>query len=157
MPSPTWTTRRIEERDWESWSRLFKSYGDFYESPISDEQLKLVWSWIHDEGSVEALAVLANDDAAEPVGIAHLRSWVRPLKGEVAGYLDDLFIDPDYRGTGAVDALFDAIRLLASDRGWSIVRWTTAEDNSRAQAAYERVSARTGWITYEMTVGDRPG
>jgi ribosomal protein S18 acetylase RimI-like enzyme len=75
-----------------------------------------------------------------------------PLKGEIAGYLDDLYVDPDFRGSGAVDALFDAITALGTERGWSIVRWTTADDNHRAQAAYNRVAARTGWVTYELTV-----
>lgn len=155
MPNPNWITRPIEQTDRESWGRLFRSYGEFYESPISDQQLQTVWSWIHDDQSVVAIAVVAAGDASEPVGIAHLRPWVRPLKGEIAGYLDDLFVDPDFRGAGAVDALFDAIKALAVENGWSIVRWTTAEDNHRAQAAYERVSVRTGWVTYEMATGQR--
>lgn len=151
MSNPTWITRPIEEHDWEAWCRLFRSYGEFYENPISDDQLRLVWSWIHKDRSIDAIAVIDDRDLAGPIGIAHLRSWIRPLRGEIAGYLDDLFVDPAFRGTGAVDALFDAVRVLAVDRGWKIVRWTTAEDNHRAQAAYERVASRTGWITYEMS------
>jgi RimJ/RimL family protein N-acetyltransferase len=152
MSSTTWTTRPIEQRDWEAWSRLFRQYGDFYEHSISEDQLRLVWSWIHDERSVEAIAVVAEGDQSEPAGFAHLRSWVRPLRAEIAGYLDDLFVDPEFRGSGAVDSLFDAIRVLGAERGWNIVRWTTAEDNLRARAAYDRVAARTGWITYEMAL-----
>lgn len=154
MSNPTWKTRAIEQRDWAAWSRLFKSYGEFYKTPITEEQLRLVWSWIHEAGSVEAIVVVA-DDSSEPAGIAHLRSWVRPLRGEIAGYLDDLFVDPEFRGTGAVDALFEAINHLGVERDWNIIRWTTADDNHRAQAAYERVAARTGWVTYELAVESR--
>src|SRR6476619_6192370 len=118
MSDATWTTRPLEQRDWDAWSRLFKGYGEFYESPISDEQLQLVWSWIHEDRSIDGIAVVVEGDAGEPVGIAHLRSWVRPLKGEIAGYLDDLFVDPAFRGSGAADALFDAIRAIGVDRGW---------------------------------------
>lgn len=157
MSKLTWTTRPIEQRDWETWCRLFQAYGDFYNSPLSEENLRLVWSWIHDDRSVEAIAVVPAGDSTEPVGIAHLRSWVRPLKGEIAGYLDDLFVDPDLRGSGAADALFDAIRAMGVDRGWSIVRWTTADDNYRARSAYDRVATRTGWITYEMDLSNRTG
>jgi ribosomal protein S18 acetylase RimI-like enzyme len=152
MSKHTWTTRPIEQRDWETWCRLFKSYGDFYETPIDEDQLRLVWSWIHEDRSVEAIAVVAEGDTGDPVGIAHLRSWVRPLRGEIAGYLDDLFVDSDFRGSGAVDALFNAVTELGAERGWSIVRWTTADDNYRARTAYDRVAARTGWITYEMHI-----
>jgi ribosomal protein S18 acetylase RimI-like enzyme len=155
MSSLTWTTRPIEQRDWHAWCRLFKAYGSFYDVVISEDQLRRVWSWIHEDHSVEAIVVVAQGDVTEPVGLAHLRSWVRPLRGEIAGYLDDLFVDPDSRGSGAVDALFDAIAELGVDRGWSIVRWTTADDNYRARSAYEHVATRTGWITYEMDIKNR--
>jgi GNAT superfamily N-acetyltransferase len=152
MSTTAWTTRPIEQRDRETWSRLFTGYGEFYETPISEDQLRLVWSWIHDDQSVTAIAVVAEDGSDEPVGIAHLRSWVRPLRGEIAGYLDDLFVDPDFRGSGAANALFDAIHALGVEHGWSIIRWTTADNNYRARSAYDRVATRTGWITYEMAV-----
>ena len=57
---------------------------------------------------------------------------------------------------GAVDALFAAIRDLAVERGWDIVRWTTAEDNDRAQAVYARSAIRTTWATYDQPIGLPP-
>jgi hypothetical protein len=30
------------------------------------------------------------------------------------------------------------------------MRWTTADDNYRARATYDRLAKRTMWITYEM-------
>ena len=63
----------------------------------------------------------------------------------IAGYLDDLFVDPDARGSGAVDALFAEINRLALERNWAVVRWTTADDNYRARAVYDkRARARPG-------------
>jgi ribosomal protein S18 acetylase RimI-like enzyme len=76
---------------------------------------------------------------------------VRPLRGVVCGYLDDLFVEPAFRGSGAVDALFGEINRIALERDWAVVRWTTAEDNARARAVYDRVATRTAWITYDMT------
>jgi GNAT superfamily N-acetyltransferase len=67
------------------------------------------------------------------------------------GYLDDLFVAPDARGQGAAEALFTEIDRLARSRDWAIVRWTTADDNYRARPVYDRVPARTTWITYDMT------
>lgn len=152
MSKPNWTTRTIEQRDWDAWRRLFTDYCAFYERPVSEEQLRLVWSWIHDERLIDAIVVVEDCEGSEPVGIAHLRSWVRSLRGEIAGYLDDLYVDPEFRGSGATEALFDAIANLGVDRGWSIVRWTTAEDNYRARGAYDHVATRTHWLTYEMAV-----
>lgn len=60
---------------------------------------------------------MAVDDAGletgEPQGLAHLREWVRPLRGVIAGNLDDLYVDPGTRGTGAVEALFAEINRIA--------------------------------------------
>jgi GNAT superfamily N-acetyltransferase len=151
MSEKTWTTRPVERRDWEAWRRLFSGYCSFYERETSEEHLRRVWSWIHEERTVEAIVAVPADGDGEAVGLAHLRSWVRPLRGEIAGYLDDIFVEPAVRGTGVVEALFAAIRATALAQGWGIVRWTTADDNYRARSAYDRVATRTGWITYEMS------
>jgi GNAT superfamily N-acetyltransferase len=155
MAESFWITRPVELEDLDAWRRLFTGYCEFYERTTTENQLARVWSWIHEEKLIDAIVVVSDDDPSTPVGLAHLRSWIRPLRGEIAGYLDDLFVSPDARGTGATEALFEAIEDLAIERDWSIVRWTTADDNYRARGAYERVATRTGWITYEMSI-ERP-
>ena len=151
----TWKVRPVRPDEFEPWTRLFRGYADFYNWPTSDDHQRKVWSWIHVDGSVEALVVVPVDssgaEVGPPYGLAHLREWVRPLRGVVAGYLDDLFVDPAQRGTGAVDALFTEIGRLARERDWAIVRWTTADDNYRARAVYDKLATRTTWITYDMT------
>jgi ribosomal protein S18 acetylase RimI-like enzyme len=107
---------------------------------------------------MEALIAVEVDaggnDVGVPRGLAHLREWIRPLRGAKSGYLDDLYVDPEERGSGAVDALFDEIEAIARERGWLVVRWTTADDNYRARAKYDQVATRTNWITYDMTPQD---
>ncbi len=157
-PAATWAVRPVRDDEFEPWTKLFRGYADFYHWPTSDEHQRQIWSWIHDDGSVWALVAVPTDadgnETGPPVGIAHLRQWVRPLRGIVAGYLDDLFVDPAVRGGGAVDALFAAINAMAVERGWPMVRWTTADDNYRARTVYDRLATRTTWITYDMPVGD---
>lgn len=146
-----WVVRPIEPADRRTWNRLYRGYGEFYGESLSDERLDLVWRWIHEDGLVVALAVVSAA-GGDPVGIAHLRPFVRPLDGSVGGHLDDLFVDRTARGTGAVDALFDAMRDEAARRSWSVVRWITAADNARARAAYDKVAVATPWVTYDMAV-----
>lgn len=152
MSQTTWIVRRVEPRDREVWQSLFAGYCEFYKCETSAEQIDSVWSWIQEEHLVDAFFVEPANGGGRPVGIAHLRSWVSSLRGEKAGYLDDLYVDPEHRGTGAAESLFDAIRELAVERGWSVVHWTTADDNYRARGLYDQVAKRTGWLTYEMTV-----
>ena len=72
----------------------------------------------------------------------------------ISGYLDDLYVEPSTRGTGVVEALFAEINRLALERDWAVVRWTTADDNYRARAVYDKRATRTMWITYDMTPVD---
>ena len=156
---PRWLVRPVREDEFEAWSALFRGYADFYRWPTSDEHQRRIWGWIHDRRTVEALVAAPLDatgaETGPPLGLAHLREWVRPLRGVVCGYLDDLFVAPETRGQGAVEALFAEIDRVARARDWAIVRWTTADDNYRARSVYDRVATRTTWITYDMNTAER--
>ena len=147
-----WSVRSLQQGDRDAWERLFRGYAEFYKRSLTDEQLATVWSWIFDDQRMIALVVVPVD-GGEAVGLAHLREWIRPLRTTNNGYLDDLFVDPAKRGTGAVDALFAAIDAMAFLRAWDVVRWTTADDNHRARSVYDKVATRTMWITYDMSAG----
>jgi GNAT superfamily N-acetyltransferase len=151
----TWKVRHVRDDEFDAWTRLFRGYADFYNWPTTDDHQRQIWKWIHVDHSVEALVAVPVDDAGNetgrPEGLAHLREWVRPLRGVVCGYLDDLYVEPAVRGRGAVDALFAEMRRIASERGWAMIRWTTADDNYRARSFYDKVATRTTWITYDMT------
>jgi len=133
------------------WRELYRAYADFYQEPATAEQLDLLWSWISDpEHDVKAL--LVRDATGTAFGLAHYRPYFRPLAAAVAGHLDDLFVEPGARGTGAVDALLDALGTIARQSGWSKIRWITADDNHRARSKYDQVAERTMWVTYDMPV-----
>ena len=150
--------RPVRTDEFEAWTALFRGYATFYHRETNDEHQRQIWGWIHESKRIEALVAVAVDEqgleVGGPRGLAHLREWVRPLRGAVCGYLDDLFVDPAARGDGVVDALFAEIDRLAVERGWPVVRWTTADDNYRARAVYDKLAERTTWITYDMTAGE---
>ncbi|MER5355346.1 GNAT family N-acetyltransferase [Kitasatospora sp. NPDC002551] len=135
--------------DFPAWRELFRGYCAFYRVPIPDEKAELVWSWLTDPAH-ELDALLVRDADGTPVGFAHYRPFVRPLHGAVAGFLDDLYVAPAARGTGAVDLLLTRLRAIAAERGWNAVRWITSETNYRARGKYDQVATRTGFVTYDM-------
>jgi ribosomal protein S18 acetylase RimI-like enzyme len=130
------------------WDRLYAGYAAFYEVEQTAEMRDRVWGWI---GEGRIICLMALDQKGKPVGIAHIREFLRPLRANTAGYLDDLFVDPGLRGSGIVDELFAAAQALGQQRGWSVIRWITAENNYRARAAYDRLATRTHWVTYDLT------
>jgi ribosomal protein S18 acetylase RimI-like enzyme len=141
--------RRVEDNEFFTWLDLYTGYGEFYETPISDEKALLVWSWITDPAN-GLEAYFAVDDEGTPIGLAHVREFARPLDGSTGLYLDDLFVVPDARGEGAGTALLEELRTLAKQRGLSVVRWITAKDNQEARRLYDRVAEKTKWVTYDL-------
>ncbi|GAA2823874.1 GNAT family N-acetyltransferase [Kitasatospora sp. CM 4170] len=144
-----WTVDEPGPADFAAWRELFRGYCAFYRVPMPPEKAELVWSWLTDPAH-ELDGLLVRDTDGTPVGLAHYRPFSRPLHGAVGGFLDDLFVRPDVRGGGAVDALLARLRAIAGERGWNVVRWITADDNHRARSKYDQVATRTMFVTYDM-------
>jgi ribosomal protein S18 acetylase RimI-like enzyme len=147
----TYTVGPPSPDDSAKWRELYRAYADFYREAVTEAQLDLMWSWVTDPDH-DVSALLVRDPSGTVVGLGHYRPYYRPLAATVAGHLDDLFVVPAARGTGAVDALMEALREIARQRGWSKIRWITADDNYRARSKYDQVAERTTWVTYDMQV-----
>jgi GNAT superfamily N-acetyltransferase len=132
-----------------AWDLLYAGYAEFYGVAQTPAMRDRVWAWIHDPAH-EVEGFVALDGAGQPTGLAHFRPFARPLSATVGGFLDDLFVAPAARGSGAADALIGAVAEEGRRRGWSVIRWITAEDNLRARAVYDRVAACTKWVTYDI-------
>lgn len=142
--------RAVRAEDFPQWRELYRGYADFYRVEQTEEAAERVWSWVRDPEH-EVNALVAEDAEGRLVGLAHYRPFARPLSATVGCFLDDLFVAPERRGSGAADLLLAGLREIAAERGWSVVRWITADDNHRARGKYDQVATRTMWITYDMT------
>lgn len=131
------------------WERLYAGYAGFYEVEQSAAMRETVWQWIFDPKR-ELEALVAVESGGRVVGLAHYRPELRPLRASIAGFLDDLFVEPALRGTGVVQALMQGLAEIGRAHGWASIRWRTAEDNYRARAFYDTIAARTVFLTYEM-------
>ncbi|HWL70925.1 MAG TPA: GNAT family N-acetyltransferase [Geminicoccus sp.] len=136
-----------EHRD--DWERLYAAYAAFYKVEQTPEMRARVWGWLQDPDH-EVTGFLALDDRGKPIALAHFRPFARPLAASTGGFFDDLFVDPQARGSGAAQAIFAAIAEEGRKRGWSVIRWITAEDNYRARSVYDRVGTKTKWVTYDI-------
>lgn len=130
------------------WDVLYAAYAEYYKVEQTQQMRDRTWGWIM-EGRINCLMAL--NEEGRPVGFAHIREFLRPLSSTVAGYLDDLFVDPGQRGGGVVNVLFDAAKVLGREKNWSVIRWITRDDNYRARSVYDKVATRTNWVTYDLT------
>ncbi|MGX9962326.1 N-acetyltransferase family protein [Roseomonas sp. F4] len=136
----------------DDWDRLYAGYAAFYNVEQTAEMRARVWGWIMDPAH-PVKALVAEDAAGRPIGLAHYREFSRPLAAGAGGYLDDLFVDPAARGQRIADALIEAVTEIGRQRGWGVIRWITADDNYRGRGVYDRLATRTMWITYDRKIG----
>ncbi|MDC0535415.1 GNAT family N-acetyltransferase [Francisellaceae bacterium] len=144
------TIRKVTQNDFEAWAKLYQGYADFYQVPMNDEILNNVWTWIFDSNTSFYCLVAELD--TKLVGFMHYRAMPSSLRGIMVGFLDDLFVMPEARGTGVVDKLFDGLKDQAEQNSWPLVRWITAEDNYRGRAYYDKMSQKTKWVTYQLDI-----
>ena len=88
--------RKLELKDKENWSKLYNGYADFYKVPMNKGILDTLWGWIHDDNHI--VNGICFELEGKIAGIAHYRTMPRPIKGQYIGFLDDLFVEPDFRG-----------------------------------------------------------
>jgi len=115
---------------------------------MNKEILKNLWAWIHDDMHVVKGICFEIDNRI--VGIAHYRTMPRPIKGNYIGFLDDLFIDPDFRGKKIAQKLINHIKSLSKENNWDGIRWITHSSNENAKKLYNKIANNTGFELYEL-------
>lgn len=141
--------RPVESDDRSAWNMLYQEYAQFYKVNQTDEMRDRVWLWINDPAA-QTEGLVAQTQDGKLVGLVHFRSFARPLAASVGCFMDDLFVSPEKRGSGVADSLIENVKKVAHERGWSVVRWITAEDNYRGRGVYDRVATQTKWVTYDI-------
>ena len=63
-------------------------------------------------------------------------------------YLEDLFVDPPLRNTGAGRALIEAVYREADARGCTRTYWVTEEGNATARALYDKLATKAPFVQY---------
>jgi len=83
------------------------------------------------------------------VGLTHYLFHRHGWTIENTCYLQDLYVDPDIRGTGAGRALIKGVYAAADAAGAPSVYWLTQDFNATARKLYDRVGEKTPFIKYK--------
>ena len=140
--------REIQLKDKDQWEKLYKGYANFYKVEMNDNILQTVWKWLND--SNHELKGIGYEADEKIVGFAHYRKLLSPLKGKYIGYLDDIFVNPEYRSQKIGRKLLDKIKEISKINNWNLVRWQTDEDNFTAKKLYDKVATKTKKNVYEL-------
>lgn len=142
--------RDIREADAADWRRLWSGYNDFYEMAVPDDVTEFTLRRLLDPNSA-LLGRIAEKDgriAGFSISVLHDSTWTSSR----ACYLEDLFVDPDFRGAGAGRALIQDLVDLGRARGWSRLYWHTQASNERARRLYDTFVAADNFVRYRLTL-----
>ena len=140
--------RKLMIKDEENWSKLYNGYADFYKVPMNKEILDTLWGWIHDDNHI--VNGICFELEGKIAGIAHYRTMPRPIKGQYIGFLDDLFVEPDFRGQKIAQKLINHLQSLSKDNNWDGIRWITHSSNENAKKLYDKIANNKGFELYEL-------
>ena len=139
--------RPLRAEDRAAWEPLWQGYLTFYEASLSGEVTQTTWARLLDPA--EPVRGLGAHLDGSLVGIAHCVYHRTTWSIENRCYLNDLFTAPEARGRGVARSLIEAVYRDAGAAGAERVYWLTHESNATAQALYDKVASRTGFIQYK--------
>jgi ribosomal protein S18 acetylase RimI-like enzyme len=147
------TITRVSERDLDELLPLMRAYCDFYEVSPADEALLALSRALIVDSDCEGMQLVARGDNGAALGFATIYwSWATTIAARI-GVMNDLYVAPAARGTGAAEALIRACLEECRAHGAAELTWQTAPDNERAQRVYDRIGAkRSQWVDYSLSV-----
>jgi GNAT superfamily N-acetyltransferase len=146
----TISIRPITANDFAAWLPLWQGYVAFYESTVSEAQTALSFTRLLDP-AFNLNGLVAEQDGVI-VGFTHYlfhpATWAQ---GDYC-YLEDLFVSPAVRGSGAGRALIEGVKQAAQQHGAAKVYWLTQTHNATARKLYDAVAKDSGFMHYEITL-----
>lgn len=142
------TITPITDDDRPAWNALWQAYLTFYESEVPAAVTESTFARLVADEHLHG--ALARDADGRPIGLVHWLTHPGTWTSTTYCYLEDLFVDPEARGSGTGTALIEHVRDWARLFGSSKVYWLTRNDNATARSLYDKVATSTGFVHYEI-------
>ncbi|MFN3938329.1 MAG: GNAT family N-acetyltransferase [Gemmobacter sp.] len=139
--------RPLRAGDESDWRRLWTGYLEFYRTSVPEAVYASTFARLLGDDSRDFNGLIA-ERAGQAVGIAHYLFHRHCWKIEDVCYLQDLFVAPEARGTGAGRALIEAVYAAADAAGAPAVWWLTQDFNAEGRRLYDRIGVLTPFIRY---------
>ena len=144
--------RDVAPADFDQWLPLWNGYNAFYKrvgpTALPMEVTSMTWARFFD--AYEPVHALVADLDGRLVGITHYIFHRNTTMLGPTCYLQDLFTSEAARGKGVGRALINGVYERARRAGSTRVYWHTHETNVTAQALYDKVAERSGFIVYRQ-------
>ena len=147
---PELTFRDATEEDTELILEFIKKLADYEkrldEVIATEEELR---KWIFDKKQAEVIFAL---EGGVEIGFALFFLSFSTYISNVNLHLEDLFIDPEYRGKGYGKALLKKLAKIVTERGYGRFEWTCLSWNKPSIDFYLSLGAKQkDWNVFHLT------
>jgi GNAT superfamily N-acetyltransferase len=111
---------------------------------------ELIEEWLFDKNAAEV--IIAEVDGAD-VGFALYFSNFSTFLGKAGLYLEDLYVQPRFRGHGIGKALLKELAKIAVERGYGRMEWSCLDWNQSSIDFYRSLGAEamSDWTVYRLS------
>lgn len=127
--------RKAKSKDFNKVYRLIKEFATFIATP--DKVLTTPTQMKHDADYFNCLIAVANEKI---IGFATFFTAYYSWSGKTL-YLDDLYVQPEFRGLGIGTSLFESIVDMAKSQKCRKLKWQVSNWNQKAIKFYEKKGA----------------
>lgn len=149
MPDNDLIVRPAAAGDRAAWEPLWRDSCAHFGADLTPAVNDGLWDRIVDPAQ-PIHCLLAFDAAGTPLGLTHYVLHLHTWSLRTICYLEDLYVAPPARGSGAAPAMISALKARAEAEGWRRIYWHTHENNYRARSLYDRVAKRTNFVRYDI-------
>ena len=144
----TTTIRPITLADQTEWRRLWTGYLEFYETSVPEEVYRTTFARLLGDDAHDYHGLVA-EQGGKLIGLTHYLFHRHCWRVENVIYLQDLYVEPQARGTGAGRALIEAVYAAGDAAGCPSVYWMTQDFNATARKLFDRVAGLTPFVKYQ--------
>lgn len=102
------------------------------------------------------LNALIAENGGVPIGVMVYYFYkIATFSGKRILYVEDVFIDPEYRRCGVGKLMFDKIKTIGKEQNCSRLEWKCLNWNTSAQRFYEEIGGKCDtdeWLTYTINL-----
>lgn len=143
--------RYAERKDTTLILQFIKELADY--EKMSDEVVadeKTLEEWIFDKQKAEVIFLLESD---KEIGFALFFHNFSTFLGRAGIYLEDLYVQPEYRGKGYGKAILKKLAAIAVERGCGRLEWWCLDWNKPSIDFYLSLGAEpmSDWTVYRIT------
>lgn len=153
MTDPNVTIRPAERADVPVLLALVRDLAEYEREPDAVEATEdhLEQALFPADGQARSHAFIA-ESSGEVVGMAVWYVTFSTWTGRHGIWLEDLYVRPGHRGTGAGTALLGALAATAVERGWPRLEWWVLGWNTPSIGFYEALgaTAMNEWVHYRL-------